>query len=84
MVATDSHVYTLNHCEVLQWRQNERDGVSNHLPLDCLLNRLFRCKSKKTSKIRVTDNCEGNLPVTEGQGMRNTRPFDNVIMVYPQ
>ena len=26
----------------LQWRQNERDGVSNHLLLDCLLNRLLR------------------------------------------
>ena len=24
----------------LQWRHNERDGVSNHL--DCLINRLFR------------------------------------------
>ena len=25
----------------LQWRQNERDGVSNHWPHHCLLNRLF-------------------------------------------
>ena len=25
-----------------QWRHNERDGVSNHRRLDCLLNRLFR------------------------------------------
>ena len=25
----------------LQWRHNERDGVSNHRRLDCLLNHLF-------------------------------------------
>ena len=48
----------------LQWRHNERDGVSNHQPHDCLLNRLFRRRSKKTSKLRVTGLCEGNSPVT--------------------
>ena len=31
---------------------------------DCLLNRLFRCRSKKTSKLRVTGLCAGNSPVT--------------------
>ena len=35
----------------LQWRHNGRDSVSNHQPHDCLLNRLFRCRSKKTSKL---------------------------------
>ena len=30
----------------------------------CLLNRLSRCRSKKTSKLRVTDLCEGNSPMT--------------------
>ena len=48
----------------LQWRHNERDGVSNHQPHDCLLNRLFRHRSKETSKLRVTGLCEGNSPVT--------------------
>ena len=48
----------------LQWRQNERDGVSNSQPNDCLLNCLFRRGSKKTSKLRVTDLCAGNSPVT--------------------
>ena len=38
----------------LQWRHNGRDGISNHQPPDCFLNCLFRCKSKKTSKLRVT------------------------------
>ena len=48
----------------LRWRQNERNGVSNHRCLDCLLNRLFRPRSKKASKFRVTGPCEGNPPVT--------------------
>ena len=48
----------------LQWRHNKRDGVSNHRRLDCLLNRLFGRRSKKTSKLRVTGLCEGNSPVT--------------------
>ena len=49
----------------LQWRHNEGDDVSNHRHLDCLLNRLFRCRSKKSSsKLRVTGHCEGNSPVT--------------------
>ena len=43
---------------------NGRNGVSNHQPYDCLLNRLFRRRSKKTSKIRVTGLCAGNSPVT--------------------
>ena len=47
----------------LQWRNNACDGVSNHQPHDCLLKRLFRRRSKKTSKLRVTGLCEGNSPV---------------------
>ena len=43
---------------------NGRDGASNHRRLDCLLIRLFRHRSKKTSKLRVTGLCEGNSPVT--------------------
>ena len=48
----------------LRWRQNGHDGVSNHQPHDCLLNRLFRRRSKKTSKLRVTGLCAWNSPVT--------------------
>ena len=33
----------------LQWRHNGRDGVSDHQPHHCLLNRLFMRRSKKTS-----------------------------------
>ena len=48
----------------LQWRQNQRDGVSSHQPHDCLLNRLFRHRWKKTSKLCVTGLCAGNSPGT--------------------
>ena len=48
----------------LQSRHNERDGICNHQPHDCLLNRSFRRRSKKTSKLRVTGLCVGNSLVT--------------------
>ena len=48
----------------LQWRHNGRHSVSNHQPHDCLLKRLFRRRSKKTSKLRVTGLCAGNSPGT--------------------
>ena len=48
----------------LQRRYNGCDGVSNHQPRDCLLNRLFGCRSKKTSKLRVTGLFAGDSPVT--------------------
>ena len=46
------------------WRHNGHDCVSNHQPCDCLLNRLFRHRSKKTSRPRVTGLCAENSPVT--------------------
>ena len=46
--------------KTLQWRHNWCDSVSNHQPHDCSLNRLFRRRSKKTSKLRVTGLCAGN------------------------
>ena len=46
----------------LRWRHNELDGVSDHQPHDCLLNGLFGRRSKKISKLRVTDLCAGNSP----------------------
>ena len=47
-----------------KWRHNGCDGVSNHQPRDCLLSRLIRRRSKKTSKLRVTGLYAGNSPVT--------------------
>ena len=40
-----------------QWRHNERYGVSNYQRLDCLLNRLYRRRSKKAAELRVTSLC---------------------------
>ena len=39
-------------------------SVSNHQLHDCLLNRLFGCRSRKTSNIRVTGIYAGHSPVT--------------------
>ena len=49
----------------LRCRHDGRDSVSNHQPHHCLLNRLFRRRSKKTSKLRVTGLCAGNSPGTD-------------------
>ena len=57
------HEYLRKHFP-LRWRHNDHAGVSYHQPHGCLLNRLFRRKSKKTSKLRVTGLCAGNSPGT--------------------
>ena len=62
LLPTQHDIYTCT--KALQWRHNEHDGVSNHQPHDCLLNRLYRRRSKKSSKLRVTGLCAGNSPVT--------------------
>ena len=49
----------------LRWRRNGHYSVSNHQPHHCLLNRLFGCRSKKTSKLRVTGLCAENSPGTD-------------------
>ena len=61
-----SDIGKLIRLDTLQWRHNERDGVSNYRPLDRLPNRLFRRRSKKKSKFRDTGLCEGNPPVDGG------------------
>ena len=53
-----------NRSGTSQWRHNERDGVSHHQPRECLLNHLFKRRSKKTSKLCVTGLCAENSPVT--------------------
>ena len=47
-----------------QWHHDGRDSVSNNQSHDCLLKHLFGCRSKKTSKLRVTGLCAGNSPGT--------------------
>ena len=74
-----------NEKRALHWRHNDHDGVSNHQLHGCLLNRLFRRRSKKTSKLRVTGLCAGNSPGPvnsphKGPVTRKMFPFDDVIM----
>ena len=78
-------VKVTKHDPSLQWRHNEREGVTNHRRIDCLLNCLFRRRSKKTPKIRVTRLCEGirrwlvDSP-RKGPVMRIIFPFDDIII----
>ena len=58
---------------------NEHYSVSNYWRLDCLINRLFRRRSKQTSKLRVT----GRWPVDsphKGPVTRKMFPSDDVNM----
>ena len=70
---------------ILRWRHNDHDGESNHQPDGYLLNRLFRRRSKKTSKLRVTGLCVGKSPgpVNSPHKVPVTRkifPLNDVIM----
>ena len=75
-------LYSLFKCRsltlTLQWHHNGCDGVSNHPPLDCLLNRLFTHRSKKIWKLRVTGLSEGNSPVTGEFPSQRARNAENV------
>ena len=64
--------------EKLRWPHNERDGVSNHRCLDCLLSRLFRQRWKKRSKLRVIGFCEGNSAVTAGFPSQRASNAENI------
>ena len=80
------HGITWWYNSILRWRHNERDGVSNHQPHDCLLKCLFRRRSKKTTKLRVTGLCAGNSTViAEFPAQRATNAenvsIDDVIMI---
>ena len=63
---------------LLQWRHNGREGVSNHRRIDRLLNSLFRRRSKKTSKLRVTGLREGNSPVTDDFPSQRASNAENI------
>ena len=69
----------------LQWCQNERQGVSCHRRLDWLIKPLFRRRSKKISKLRITGLCEENPPGNsdssrKGPVTQKMFPFDGVVM----
>ena len=62
----------------LQRRLNERDSVSNHQPHDCL----FRRRSNKTSKLRVTALCAGNAQVTGEFPAQMASNAENMSIIY--
>ena len=84
--------FDMMHSTVAKFSRMHYDDVimttmasPNHQPRDCVLNRLFRRRSKKTSKLRVTGLCAGNSPATvnsphKGPVTRKMLPFDDVIM----
>ena len=61
----------------LQRRHNEHDGISNHQPQDCLLNRLFKAQIKENTKaprhwpLLGEFNCDRWIPCTKSQLCRN-------------
>ena len=78
--------HVVDHVQApLHWPHNDHDGVSNHQHHGYLLNRLFRRRSKNTSKLRVTGLCVGNSPRSvnsphKGSVTRKMFPFDDVTM----
>ena len=72
------------HCNglLIQWRHDERDGVSYHHRLHGLLNRLSRRRSKKTSKPRGTSLYEGNSLVTGEFPSQKSSNADNVSICW--
>ena len=74
---TDIHITHSAHktqTSRLLWRHNGRDCVSNHQPHDCLLNRLFRHRSKKRGLV----NSPLKWPVT-----RQFLPEDIAFSIHP-
>ena len=77
--------FSQSYSDSWHWRHNDHSGVSNHQPHGCLLSCLFRRRSKKNSKLRVTGLCAGNSPGPvnsphKGPVTRKIFPFDDVIM----
>ena len=51
---------------------------------DCLLNCLFRYRSKKILKLRITGLCEGNPPATGGFPSQRASDAENVTICWRQ
>ena len=68
----------------LQWRYNERDGVSNHQRLDCLLNRVFKQNTKDPRHWHLSGESTGDrwIPFYKGPVAPKIFTFDDVIMEY--
>ena len=62
----------------VRWRIKVGDGVLSHQPHDCSPKHLFRRRSRKASKLRVTGICEGNSPVTGECSAQRASNAENV------
>ena len=75
------HIYI---CDIAPFPYHYNDVImsaiasQNHRHLDCLLNRLCRCRWKIASKLRVTGLCEGNPPVTGGFPSQKSSIAENI------
>ena len=71
----------------LQWRHNECDGVSNHMPHDCLLNHLINADQRTHQSswslafVRGIHWWSVNSP-HKGPVTQKMFPFDYIIMYY--
>ena len=70
----------INFVIPLQWRHDERDGVSDHQPHHCLLNRLFKYQSSASPAIVQKIHRSPMNPLHKWPVTRNVFPFDEVIM----
>ena len=73
MIHVCMYAWETGTCAILKCQNMISEGLpfsipitvtSNHRSLDCLSNRMFMRRQKKTSKLRVTDLWEGNPQVT--------------------
>ena len=75
------HCNTMFHCSYIIIHV---EVTLSHVVGTCdRVNRWFRCRSKNSSKLRVTGLCEGNPPVDshhKGPVTRKMLPIDDVIM----
>ena len=58
------------------------DGVSNHQPHDCSLNRVYRHRWKKISKLGVTGLCAGKSPGTGDIPAQMASDAENVSILW--
>ena len=68
----------------LQWCHHECTCMSNNWHLLCFLNRSFRRRSKKISKLRVTGPCEENPLVTSGFPSQRPTYAENISVWWCQ
>ena len=57
-------------------------AIATHQPHGCSLKRLFRRRSRKTSKLRVTGFCVGNSPVPGGFPAQMASKAENVSILW--